>query len=74
MAKKQVPKRLWDYGLIYESELLSRMARGSDRRTGYKEVTGQTPDISEWMDFAFTISYGGSTAPQSQILLILHVR
>jgi hypothetical protein len=30
------------------------MARGNDRRTGgYKEVTGQTPDISKWMDFAF---------------------
>ena len=43
MTKKKVPKRLWDYGLVYESELLSRMARGSDRRTGYEEVTGQTP-------------------------------
>ena len=53
MAKKRVPKRLWDYGLVYESELLSRMARASDRRTGYEEVTGQTPDISEWLDFEF---------------------
>jgi hypothetical protein len=26
MTKKKVPKRLWDFGLIYESELLSRMA------------------------------------------------
>jgi hypothetical protein len=31
MTKKQVPKCLWDYGLVYESELLCRMARGSDR-------------------------------------------
>ena len=31
MAKKKVPKRLWDFGLIYESELLSRMAQGADR-------------------------------------------
>jgi hypothetical protein len=30
-----------------------RMARGSDRRTDYEEVTGQTPDISEWLDFEF---------------------
>jgi hypothetical protein len=29
------------------------MARGNDRRTGYEEVTGQTPDISEWLDFEF---------------------
>jgi hypothetical protein len=53
MTKKKVPKRLWDFGLVYESELLSRMARGNDRRTGYEEVTGQTPDISEWLDFEF---------------------
>jgi hypothetical protein len=30
MTKKRVPKRLWDFGLVYESELLSRTARGSD--------------------------------------------
>ena len=53
MMKKKVPKRLWDFGLVYESELLSRMARGNDRRTGYEEVTGQTPDISKWLDFEF---------------------
>jgi hypothetical protein len=29
------------------------MARGNNRRTGYEEVTGQTPDISEWLDFEF---------------------
>jgi hypothetical protein len=29
------------------------MARGSDGRTEYEEVTGQTPDISEWLDFEF---------------------
>ena len=51
MHKKKVPKRLWDFGLVYESELLSRMARGRDRRTGYEEVTGDTADISEWLDF-----------------------
>jgi hypothetical protein len=33
--------------------LLSWMAHGSDRRTGYEEVTGQTPDINEWLDFEF---------------------
>jgi hypothetical protein len=53
MTKKNVPKRLWDFGLVYKSEILSRMACGNDRRTGYEEVTGQTPDISEWLDFEF---------------------
>ena len=36
-----------------ESEILTRMARGQDCRTGYEEVTGQTADISEWLDFEF---------------------
>ena len=53
MNKKQVPKRLWDFGLIYEGELLCHMAWGMYKRTGYEEVTGQTPDISEWLDFKF---------------------
>ena len=53
LQKKKVPTRLWDYGLVYEAELLSRMAQGKDGRTGYKEVTGNTADISEWLDFEF---------------------
>jgi hypothetical protein len=32
---------------------MSRMARGLDRRTGYEEVFGDTPEISEWLDFEF---------------------
>jgi hypothetical protein len=27
------------------------MSRGHDGRTGYEEVLGETPDISEWLDF-----------------------
>ena len=53
MIEKQIPKRLWDYGLVYESELLSRLPRGKDGRTGYEIITGETPDISEWLDFEF---------------------
>jgi hypothetical protein len=44
---------LWDFGLVYESELLSRMARGDNWRTRYEVVIGQMPDISEWLDFEF---------------------
>ena len=29
------------------------MARGQDRRTRYDEVTVQTAEISEWLDFEF---------------------
>ena len=53
MEKKQVPKRLWERGLVYESEILSRMAWGPSKRSGYEMVTGNTPDISEWLDFEF---------------------
>ena len=51
MQKKRVPKRLWDFGLVVESEILTRMARRQDLRTGYEEVTGQTAKISEWLEF-----------------------
>ena len=51
MHKKKVPKSLWAFGLVYESELLSSIDRGRDCRTGHEEVTGDTADISEWIDF-----------------------
>jgi hypothetical protein len=53
MQKKNVYSWLWDYGLVYEGELLTRMSRGDDGRSGYEQVTGETPDISEWLDFEF---------------------
>ena len=53
MAKKSVPRRLWDFGLVYEAELLSRISRGRDGRTGYEELFGQTPNIAEYVDFEF---------------------
>ena len=53
MKKKVIPKRLWDFGIVYEAELLSKMSRGKRKQTGYEEVTGQTPDISDYLDFEF---------------------
>jgi hypothetical protein len=53
MQKKNVYSRLWDYGLVYEGELLTRTSHGNDGRSGYEQVTGKTPDISEWLDFEF---------------------
>jgi hypothetical protein len=53
MQKKNVYSRLWDYGLVYEGKLLTRMSRGDDGRSGYEQVTGETPDVSEWLDFEF---------------------
>ena len=53
MKRKKIPKRLWDFGLQWIAEIMSRTARGVDGRTGYEIVTGETPDISCWLDFEF---------------------
>jgi hypothetical protein len=53
MTEKSVPSRLWDYGLVYEAEIMSRMCRGDEERSGLEILTGETPDISEWSDFTF---------------------
>ena len=46
-----IPKQLWDFRIFYKAELLSIISRGKGKRTGYEEVTGQTPDIGEYLDF-----------------------
>jgi hypothetical protein len=51
MLENQVPSRLWDYDLVYISEIQSLLARGTDRRPGIERVLGQTVDVSEWLDF-----------------------
>ena len=53
MQSHQVPARLWDYGLVYIAEIQSILARGVDKRPGIEKLTGETIDISEWLDFDF---------------------
>ena len=53
MVERCIPRRLWDYGLVYESKVLSRISRGHSERPGLEELTGNTIDISEWLDFSF---------------------
>ena len=53
MRSNQVPTRLWDYGLVYIAEIQSILARGADLRPGIERLTGDTIDISEWLDFDF---------------------
>ncbi|KAI2497256.1 Reverse transcriptase (RNA-dependent DNA polymerase) [Fragilaria crotonensis] len=53
MRENQVPSRLWDYGIVYISEIQSLIARGVDQRPGIERLLGQTVDISEWLDFDF---------------------
>ena len=55
-AKKNVPDRLWDYGIQYiceTSNLTTNMSRYSNGRVPLECITGDTPDISEYMDFGF---------------------
>ena len=47
MLKHKVSPRLWDYRLVYEANILNRIPRGTQQRTGIELVTGETPDISE---------------------------
>ena len=51
MVTKGVHGRLWNFGCIHQSEIMSGIASGRDGRTGIGRITGETPDISEWLDF-----------------------
>ena len=53
MIQKKVPFRLWDYGLVWASDIRSRTAKGPGGRPGLESVLGQTVDISEYIDFDF---------------------
>ena len=50
---KRVPKNLWDYGLVHQDGILTRIDRGKMGRMGIEEVTGKMPDILEWLQFYF---------------------
>ena len=56
MHNRNVPLRLWCFALEYATELASIMVPGMYRnkgRTGYEVTLGFTPDISEYVEFAF---------------------
>jgi hypothetical protein len=56
MLKKKVPPRLWDYGFTWVCEtdnICSNMSKYAEGRTPLEIITGDTPDISEYMDFDF---------------------
>ena len=55
MQKRNVPKRLWDYGLVWMSETGNSTVSGlrnAQARTGLEIITGETPDISQYVDFS----------------------
>ena len=53
MVERDVPQRLWDYGLKYEAEILSRIPRVQHSRPGLEILAGNSVDISKWIDFQF---------------------
>ena len=56
MHKKRVPKRVWDYGLVWICEtgnLSVSQSHYANGRTSLEAITGETPDNSEYTDFGF---------------------
>ncbi len=54
MTTQKAPERIWNLLTKHTSKIIqilqSNLLKG---RTGYKEITGKTPDISEYCDFDF---------------------
>ena len=48
MVKQKVPKQLWDYGLVYEAQIMYRKT-GKYCRTSLEKVTEDTPNTSKWV-------------------------
>jgi Reverse transcriptase (RNA-dependent DNA polymerase) len=56
MRQKAVPRRLWDFGFRWVCDIMNRTVNdvySLHGRTPLEQVTGETPDISEWLDFVF---------------------
>jgi hypothetical protein len=56
MNNKRVPKRVWDYLVLWVCETASLTVSSSkyaNGRTPIEVITGETPDISEYLDFGF---------------------
>ena len=56
MFKTNCPKRLWTYGVPYVCALMKMRASHAGRlqiRAPIEAILGETPDISEYLDFGF---------------------
>ena len=56
MIRKRIPRELWDYGLRWVSETMSLTHTSAGTLNGHiplTQVTGETADISEYLDFGF---------------------
>ena len=55
-TRKNVHERLWDYAVVWICEVMQQTvssSRYANRRTPIELLTGETPDISEYLDFSF---------------------
>ena len=56
MVKERVPRKLWNYGVSWVSEVMS-MTHSSEKSVNggipLRNVTGETVDISKYLDFGF---------------------
>ena len=56
MVRKRVPGRLWDYGFTWVCDINNRTAnvsRGLGGRCPLERITGESVDISEYLNFGF---------------------
>jgi hypothetical protein len=54
MVKRKVPKRLWDYGMVWTCEIMLLTSNSSfslEGRRPMEQLTGKTPNISEYLNF-----------------------
>lgn len=55
-GKRNVPDRIWDYGVTWVCETGNVTELGSryaQKRTPIEQITGKTTNITEYLDFAF---------------------
>jgi hypothetical protein len=54
MPTKRCPEAFWDFALEYIIRIRQFLVRRvANERSPIKTITGETPDISEYMDFDF---------------------
>ena len=46
-----MPRHLWDFALVWCAEIFSHTYNAKKQRMGLERLTGDMPDISEWLDF-----------------------
>ena len=51
-VRRRIPNKVWDYQIVWECQVYSRTCHNG-RDTGLERLTGDTIDISEWLDFEF---------------------